>query len=101
MMGALEAAGIEPTPGGAQLPAESRPYLVTARNAWESSSRCVPFYPVLFQAIPQAPATYVQHGSAEDDQVGAGFVSGKCSRGSRPGTAHAIVRTRSLRSISS
>jgi hypothetical protein len=58
----VEAAGIEPTPGGAQLPAESRPYLVTARNAWESSSRRVPSCPAPFQPIPHAPATYVQHG---------------------------------------
>jgi hypothetical protein len=28
-----EAAGIEPAPGGAKPLAESRPYLVTARNA--------------------------------------------------------------------
>ncbi len=60
----LEAAGIEPAPGGAKLPAESRPYLVTARNAWESISRRVPSCPALFRAIPQAPATYVQHGGA-------------------------------------
>jgi len=58
----VEAAGIEPAPGGAKLPAESRPYLVTARNAWESSSRRVPSCPALFRPIPHAPATYVQHG---------------------------------------
>jgi hypothetical protein len=29
----MEAAGIEPAPGGAKPLAESRPYLVTARNA--------------------------------------------------------------------
>jgi hypothetical protein len=38
----LEAAGIEPAPDGAKLPAESRPYLVTARNDLESISRRVP-----------------------------------------------------------
>ncbi len=58
----MEAAGIEPAPGGAKLPAESRPYLATARNAWESISRRVPFCPAPFQPVPHAPATYVQHG---------------------------------------
>ena len=58
----LEAAGIEAAPGGAKLPAESRPYLATARNAWESSSRRVPSCPAPFRPIPHAPATYVQHG---------------------------------------
>jgi len=58
----VEAAGIEPAPGGAKLPAESRPYLVTARNAWELISRRVPSCPALFQPIPRPPATYVQHG---------------------------------------
>ena len=58
----MEAAGIEPTPGGAKPLAESRPYLVTARNASESISLRVPSCPALFQAVPQAPATYVQHG---------------------------------------
>ena len=57
----MEAAGIEPAPGGAKLPAESRPYLVTARNAWESISRRVPSCPALFRPIPHASATYVQH----------------------------------------
>ena len=57
----LEAAGIEPAPGGAKLPAESRPYLVTARNTWGSSSRRIPPCTAPFQVIPQAPATYVQH----------------------------------------
>jgi hypothetical protein len=58
----VEAAGIEPTPGGANPLAESRPYLVTARNDSESLSRSVPCRPVLSQYVPQAPATYVQHG---------------------------------------
>jgi hypothetical protein len=58
----VEAAGIEPAPGGAKPLAESRPYLVTARNDWESLSRRVPCRPVLSQHIPQARATYVQHG---------------------------------------
>ncbi len=58
----VEAAGIEPAPGGAKLPAESRPYLASARNAWESISRRVPSCPTPFQPIPHAPATYVQHG---------------------------------------
>ncbi len=58
----MEAAGIEPTPGDAKLPAESRPYLATAWNAWESPSHHVPSCPALFQVIPQSPATYVQHG---------------------------------------
>ena len=57
-----EAAGIEPTPGGAKPSAESRPYLVPARNDSESLSRRVPCRPVLSQYVPQAPATYVQHG---------------------------------------
>ncbi len=60
----MEAAGIEPAPGGAKPLAESRPYLVTARNDLESLSRRVPCRPVLSQHIPQAPATYVQHGGA-------------------------------------
>ncbi len=57
----VEAAAIEPAPGDAKPLAESRPYLVTARNDLESLSRRVPFRPVLSQHIPQAPATYVQH----------------------------------------
>ena len=35
--------------------------VVPSRNAWESSSRRVPSCPAPVQAIPQAPATYVQH----------------------------------------
>ena len=51
-----------PQPGGAKLSAESRPYLVTTRNDLESLSRRVPCRVVLSHPIPQAPATYVQHG---------------------------------------
>jgi len=58
----MEAAGIEPAPGGAKPSAESRPYLATTRNDSESLSRRVPCRPVLSQHVPQAPATYVQHG---------------------------------------
>ncbi len=58
----VEAAGIEPAPGGAKLPVASRPYLVSTRNRWKSISRCVPSCPALFQAIPQARATYTRHG---------------------------------------
>jgi hypothetical protein len=58
----VEAAGIEPAPGGAKPLAESRPYLVTARNDSESRSRRVPFRPVLFRSVPHVHATYVQHG---------------------------------------
>ncbi len=54
----LEAPGIDPAPGGAKLPAESRLYLVTARNAWESMSRRVPSCAVPFRPIPHAPATW-------------------------------------------
>ena len=43
---------MEATPGGAKLPAESRPYLVTALNDWESASRRVPSCPALFRPIP-------------------------------------------------
>jgi len=60
----LEAAGIEPAPGGAKPLAESRPCLATTRNDLESLSRRVPFRPVLSHPVPQAPATYVQHGGA-------------------------------------
>jgi hypothetical protein len=35
---------------------------MTMRYAHQSLSRRVPCCPVPFQAIPQAPATYVQHG---------------------------------------
>jgi hypothetical protein len=66
----VEAAGSEPAPGGAKLPAESRPYLVTARNAWDSSARRVPWCPVLFRPIPQVPATYVQHSRPSQEPVG-------------------------------
>ncbi len=66
----VEAAGIEPAPGGAKLPAESRPYLATARNAWESISRRVPSCPVPFQPIPHAPATYVQHRGSRRSPYG-------------------------------
>ena len=72
----LEAAGIEPAPGGAKLPAESRPYPVTARNAWESVSRRVPSCPALFRPIPHAPATYVQHGRRPNRVAGAPQASG-------------------------
>lgn len=41
----VEAAGIEPAPGGAKTPTKSRPYLVTARSAWASLSRRVPSRP--------------------------------------------------------
>jgi hypothetical protein len=57
----MEAAGIEPAPGGAKPLAESRLYLATARNDLESLSRRVPCRPVLSQYVPQAPATHVQH----------------------------------------
>ena len=58
----MEAAAIEPTPGGAKPLAESRPYLVTARNDSESISRRVPSRPVVFQPVPQTPATYMHQG---------------------------------------
>ena len=51
-----------PPPGGAKLPAESRLYLATDWNDGESISRRVPSCPAPFRSIPQAPATYVQHG---------------------------------------
>ena len=62
----LETAGIEPTPGGAKPSTESRPYLATARNDSESLSRRVPCRPVLSHPVPQAPATYVQHGAGRN-----------------------------------
>jgi redox-sensitive bicupin YhaK (pirin superfamily) len=58
----LGAAGVEPAPGGAKSSAESPRYLVAVRNDSESLSRRVPCRPVLSQHIPQASATYVQHG---------------------------------------
>jgi hypothetical protein len=74
----MEAAGIEPAPGGAKPSAESRPYLVTARNDSESLSRRVPSRPVLFQPVPHVPATYVQHDGAPKRVAGAprGFRNG-------------------------
>ncbi|KFE67278.1 hypothetical protein DB31_8718 [Hyalangium minutum] len=53
----MEAAGIEPAPDGAKLPAESRPYLATARNDLESRSRRIPCSPAPFQPIPRSHAT--------------------------------------------
>jgi len=60
----MEAAGIEPAPGSAKPSAESRPYLAIAWNDSESLSHRIPCRPVLSHLIPQAPATYVQHGGA-------------------------------------
>jgi len=108
----LGAAGIKPTPGGAKLPAESRPYPVTARNAWESSSRRFPCCPVLLQSIPYAPATYVKHGWAAHlpplDIPGC-MASCSCSRPERatrsrcwvpvPGVAAAGVSALTLREL--
>jgi hypothetical protein len=94
----VEAAGIEPAPGGAKLPAESRPYLATARNAWESVSRRVPSCPASFQVIPQAPATYVQHGTPSQKRVGLpgrnGDVSGRRSPRHEPVPAEYITTVR-------
>ncbi len=57
----VEAAGIEPAPGGVKASAESRPYLIAARNDLDSLSRRIPCRPVLSHSVPQAPATCVQH----------------------------------------
>ncbi|MDC0713274.1 hypothetical protein POL68_32730 [Stigmatella sp. ncwal1] len=93
----MEAAGFDPAPGGAKPLAESRPYLVTARNDSVSISRRVPSHPVLFHPIPHVPATCVQHRGARH----CGTVETACTlRGSKARSGHAqggwVVEGRSV-----